>query len=87
MRKTQWIVTFSRAQRYYLVLDNNREYITAVEAINAINIIIKPILILLERVYLERFYRDLEDEVLMGLSDTNYANNELTFAYIQHFER
>ena len=44
-------------------------------------------LILPGKVHLERFYRDLKDEILVGLSDTGYANDELTYAYIQHFER
>ena len=43
--------------------------------------------ILSEKVHLERFYRDLKNEVLMNLSDTEYANDELTFTYIQYFER
>lgn len=60
---------------------------TVIEAISATGQVIKPMLILSGRVHLERFYQDLKDEVLVGLSDTGYANNELNWAYIQHFER
>jgi hypothetical protein len=43
-------------------------------------------LILLGRVHLERFYHELQEEVLIGLSDSRYANDELSWEYIQHFE-
>lgn len=85
--KSQWIVTSSRTKRHFLISDNNREYVSAVEAVSATGIVLDPMLILPGRVHLERFYQDLKDEVLIGLSDTGYANDELTYAYIQHFER
>ena len=43
--------------------------------------------ILSRKIYLERFYRDLKNEVLVSLLDTGYVNDELTFMYIQYFER
>ncbi|ERF72127.1 hypothetical protein EPUS_02918 [Endocarpon pusillum Z07020] len=58
--KSQWIVTSSHAKRHYLVSDNNREYVTAIEAVSATGIVIKPMLILPGKVHLERFYRDLK---------------------------
>jgi DDE superfamily endonuclease len=80
-------MTSSRAKRHYLVSDNNRQYVIAVEAVSAAGIAIEPMLILPGKLHLERFYQDLGDDILVGLSDTGYANDELTFTYIQHFER
>jgi hypothetical protein len=56
-----------------------------VEIVNARGVIIKLMLILLEKAHLERFYQDLGDNVLVGISNTAYINNELTLDYIQHF--
>ena len=44
-------------------------------------------LILLERVHLERFYYELQEKTLIDLSDTGYLNDELAYEYIQHFKR
>jgi hypothetical protein len=44
-------------------------------------------LILPGKAYLERFYQDLGDDVLVGISNTVYINNKLTLDYIQHFNR
>jgi DDE superfamily endonuclease len=43
-------------------------------------------LILPRKVHLERFYRELQEEVLVGLLETGYANDELSMEYIRHFE-
>jgi hypothetical protein len=68
-------------------LNNNRQYIIAVKAVSIVDIVIEPILILPEKLHLEHFYRDLKDNILVGLSDTGYINDKLTFTYIQHFKR
>jgi hypothetical protein len=39
--------------------------------------IIKPLLILSEKVHLKRFYQDLKDEVLVDMLNSSYANDEL----------
>jgi hypothetical protein len=85
--KSQWIVTASRRKRQYLASDNSRDYVTAVEAISAGGAVIDEMLILPGKVHLERFYYDLQGEVLVGLSDTGYSNDELSFEYMKHFER
>ena len=51
-----------------------------------IETIIEPVFILSKKIHLERFYRDLKNEVLVSLLDTKYVNNELIFTYIQYFE-
>ena len=75
-------MTSLRVKRHYLVSNNNHKYIIAFKAISAIGAIIKPMLILSKKIYLERFYYDLKDKVLMGLLDTRYINDELTYTYI-----
>ena len=43
-------------------------------------------LILPGSVYLEKHFQDIEDDVLIGLSKKGYANDELAFAWVKHFE-
>ena len=38
--------------------------------------------ILLERIYLERFYQDFKNKVLIKLLDIKYTNNEFIYIYI-----
>ena len=57
------------------------------EVISVDGAVIDEMLILSGRVYLERFYYELQGETLVGLSDTGYSNDELAYEYIQHFER
>ena len=87
VKKSQWIVTSLRTKRHFLISDNNREYVSVVETINATEIVLNSMFILLERVHLERFYQDLKNEVLIELLDIEYVNNEFTYVYIQHFKR
>jgi hypothetical protein len=87
IRKSQWIVTTSTSKRVYLACDNSRELITLVEAVSARGTIIKLMFILPGKTHLERFYQDLDDDVLLDLSDTVYINDELAYEYIMHFNR
>jgi hypothetical protein len=59
-------------------LDNSHDYVTAIKAISASEAVINKMLILPERVHLKRFYHELQEEVLIGLSDSEYANDELS---------
>jgi hypothetical protein len=68
-------------------LDNNRDYVTAVEAISADGAVIKLMLILTRKVHLARFYEDLQGDIMISLSESGYTNDELSYDYIQHFER
>jgi hypothetical protein len=44
-------------------------------------------LILPGKVHLERFYHDLQRDVLVGISESGYSNDELALEYIYHFDR
>jgi DDE superfamily endonuclease/Tc5 transposase DNA-binding domain len=85
--KSQWIVTTSTSKRSYLASDNSRDLVTSVEAVSAGGAVIEEMLILPGKTHLERFYTDLGDNVLVGLSDTGYTNDELSYQYIIHFDR
>jgi DDE superfamily endonuclease len=44
-------------------------------------------LILIGKVHLARFYEDLRGDIMIGLSESGYMNDKLSYDYIQHFER
>jgi hypothetical protein len=56
-----------------------------IEAVSAGGAVIKEMLILLAKCYLERWYKDLRDNVLISISESGYTNNELLYEYIWHF--
>jgi hypothetical protein len=87
VRRSQWIVTFLHSKRSYLAADGDRELITSIKAVSASGAVIKLILILPGKVYLERFYHDLQKDVLVGLSESGYSNDELAYEYIHYFKR
>jgi hypothetical protein len=58
-----------------------------VEAVSAGGVTIDQMLILPGKVHLERFYRDIDRDVLIGLSESGYTNDELSYGYIHHSER
>jgi hypothetical protein len=74
-------------KRAYLAYNNSQELITLVEAVSARGAVIKPMLILLGKTHLERFYQDLADDILVDMLDTAYINNELAYQYIMHFNQ
>lgn len=85
--KSQWIVMTSTSKRSYLAYDNSRDLVTSVEAVSAAGNVIEEMLILSGKTHLERFYTDLSDNVLVGLSESGYTNDELSYQYIIHFNR
>jgi hypothetical protein len=86
VKKSQWIVTALKVRRHFLPSDNYCDYVTAIEAISAGGAVINKMLILSRKVHLERFYYKLQKEVLVGLSETGYANDKLFIKYIRHFK-
>jgi hypothetical protein len=69
-------------KRAYLAYNNSQEVIMLVEVVSARGVVIKLMLILLRKAYLERFYQDLDDNVLISISNTIYINNKLALDYI-----
>jgi hypothetical protein len=58
-----------------------------VEAVSAGGAVIKEMLIVPGKTHIESWYKDLGDDVLVGVSDTGYTNDELSYEYILHFHR
>ena len=85
--KDQMVVT-KRRRAHYFSLPTNRESATAVEAISATGRVIPVFLILSGVMHMSNWYRlkELDKDTVIGTSPTGYSNDELSMAWIQHFE-
>jgi hypothetical protein len=85
--KDQMVVT-KRRRAHYFSLPTNRESATAVEAISAAGRVIPVFLILSGTLHMANWYRleELDKDTVIGTSPTGYSNDELSMAWIQHFE-
>ena len=85
--KDQMVVTKQR-KAHYFSLPTNRESATAVEAISAAGRVIPVFLILSGTMHMANWYRlkELDKDTVIGTSPTGYSNDELSMAWIQHFE-
>jgi hypothetical protein len=63
------------------------EHVTMVEAISGSGEVLNPMAILKGVVIQRRWFDDLTDGILVGVSDTGYSNDQLSFQWIQHFNR
>lgn len=61
------------------------EHCTLVEAISTAGKVIEPLIILQGKVIQHRWFDNLPANYLVGVSETAYANDQLCFQWIQHF--
>jgi hypothetical protein len=80
-------VTTCTLKRLYLITDGTRTLITSVEVVSVEGAIINEMLFIPGKRHLESWYPDLDDNVLISVSDTSYTNDELLFEWIKHFHR
>ena len=86
--RNDWVVTRDRVRRIYSKNPDNRESLTAVECINATGLDIPPMLILTRVNILEPFVNnDLNDDVLITVSESGYSNDYLALQWLYHFDK
>ena len=80
------VITYSTKSQVYTADPNNWELITAVECINARDFVIKSILIISSKIYLEKaFNNNLHNEIFISLSNIGYSNEVLGMYWLRHF--
>jgi hypothetical protein len=86
--KDQMVVT-RKSKSSYLGIPTNRESATAIEAISTSKQYIPAFLILSGAVHLGRWYeiQTLDPDTTLTVSLTGYSNDELSLAWIQHFQK
>jgi DDE superfamily endonuclease len=66
---------------------DNRQYVTVVECVQADGSTIPPMVIVPGKQHLERMFPEgLQNNVLMGVSDTGYNNDDLSLAWLHHYD-
>ncbi len=84
----QKVVTRSACSRCYASSSTNRDYVTVIECVSASKRLLPPMVILPGKNLLEVWVTktDMPGKLTLATSDTGYANDELSFAWLRHFE-
>ena len=87
--KRQRVVTErkSTTAKIYVPDPDTRDYITVVECISADGHAIQPQVIMQAELLLEKhFVSELDNNVLLSVSESGYSNDELSLDWVKHFE-
>ncbi len=83
-----WIVTVNSNRRIYFKNLNNKESLMSIECISEESKNISSMLIMTEiQLLTSHFNNDLDDDVLITISDTNYSNDWISLQWLKHFDR
>ena len=69
------------------VQPGNRDWVTAIEGINASGWSIPPFIILSGKLHQASWYRDLPTNWVIAVSDNGWTTDELGFEWLKHFDR
>ncbi len=85
----QKVVIRNARSRCYASSSTNRDYVTVIECVSAGKKLLPPMVILPGKNLLEVWVTktDMPGKFTLATSETGYANDELSFAWLQHFER
>ena len=82
----QWVIILenddNRKGRFMNIIGSHgdQEYVTVVEAISAGGVVIPPLIIIKGKVILHKWFADImDDDYLIGVSDSGYLNDVLFF--------
>jgi len=85
---TSKVVTSSdRIGRAVVVQPGNREWVTAIECINASGWYLPPFVILSGKVHQASWYNGLPLDWIIGVSDNGWTTDELGFEWVKHFNQ
>ncbi|KAJ2970110.1 hypothetical protein NQ176_g8341 [Zarea fungicola] len=87
--KGNYVVTLRRKNASLLGIPTNTEYATYVESISAAGEHIPGFIILTGKVYQSKWFTtpNLPDNYVIGLSESGYTNDQLSLAWLKHFEK
>ncbi len=83
-----WVVTVDSNRRIHFKNSNNRESLTSIECISEEGKNISSMLIMSEVQLLTSYFNnDLDDDVLITISDTDYSIDWISLQWLKHFDR
>jgi hypothetical protein len=73
--------------RATVIQPGDREWVTAIEAVNASGWRLPPFLILKGKLHQASWYKDLPPDWVVGVSDNGWTTNQLGLEWLKHFNR
>ena len=83
----QWIVILLHNKRVAAPTEQNRDFITLIEAISGDGVDLPPALVMNAKNFLHHHFQNTElpSDYLMAVSDSGYSNDDIAYHWIQHF--
>lgn len=68
---------------------NNYKYITSIKCMGDGEDVIPNMLIFNRKQYLEKYFKEnnLEDNICLAISDSDYSNDEIKVQWLKHFDK
>lgn len=88
-KRQQKVIT--KVKTTYVVLKNpeNRNSISLLKCVSRNRLVIPNIIILNRKNHLKQFflYNNLDEKVVIAVSDKRYNNNKFSFYWVEHFDK
>jgi hypothetical protein len=86
--RDQWVLTRDATRPSYLDSSTNRKLVTVIEAVSGGERVILPMDILPGKIHQEHWYMKtgLNDDSLVGVSESGYTNDHLALKWVAHFK-
>ncbi|KAI1675982.1 Transposase [Pyrenophora tritici-repentis] len=81
------VTSADRVGRAVVVQPGNREWVTAIECVNASGWCLPPFVILSGKVHQSNWYRNLLLDWTVGVSDNGWTTDELGVEWVKHFDQ
>jgi len=86
--RSQWIVTKAISRQSYLASSQTRELATVGETISGDGEVLPLLIVLSGQLHLEGWINnELDGDTLMAISDSGYTNDEISLAWLKHFDK
>jgi len=82
-------LVFTRTKKQVYISDpDNRELITSIECICTDGTAIQPMIIMASCIMKEKhFMNDLDDDIVLAVSESGYTNDLLSYQWLEHFNQ
>lgn len=77
----------TRDSRAKAIQPGNREWVTAIEAVNATGWVLPPQIILAAKQHQSKWYSMIPKDYQLSVSDNGWTNDKLGFEWLQHFDK
>lgn len=85
--KTQLVITINQKKSFQIIDLRNRNYITSIKYINSAGKNIPSMILVfgVNILYKQYQYNILDNNIIIGITEMGYTNNDTTLKWLQHF--